>query len=349
MRVVSLLAIAGCMAVFTACSNDDDPIPVIPPSEGDSFQLNGGAGGSGAVNSVYVDFSAPKQDSAKRAGWDLGFVTGSNFRVIINNTTAALARMVDKTDLNAVTEADTVGIVLTLNQAEPSPAEFEMLDDIGGDLTKTVIAEVSATEANNKVYILNRGTGGSIAARDWMKIRVLRKGDGYTVQYAPIAATDFQTLDVPKDSKYHFSFASLDGSLVKAEPEKTNWDIVWTYSIFETNFGVDVPYGFSDLVGLNYLAGVQAAEVLTSDVTYENYTEANIATTTFSADRWAIGSKWRVTGGPGGGAAGVKTDRFYVVKDANGNYYKLKFISFTSTDGGTRGKPEISFELVKAS
>ena len=46
--------------------------------------------------------------------------------------------------------------------------------------------------------------------------------------------------------------------MVPVEPEKTKWDIVWSYSVFETNFGDgQVPYNFSDLIAVNYLAGVQ--------------------------------------------------------------------------------------------
>ncbi|MFN3381839.1 MAG: HmuY family protein [Runella zeae] len=43
----------------------------------------------------------------------------------------------------------------------------------------------------------------------------------------------------------------------------------------------------------------------------------------------------------------MKTDRFYIIKDPNGNYYKLKFISFHPSEGGTRGRPIIDYKLVK--
>lgn len=350
MRSLTGWAFAALMAL-ASCSNDDDTvIPVIPPSEGDSMELNGGTGGSAAVNSVYIDLSTAKQDSVKRASWDLGFSTGSSYRVVLNNTTTALARPLTKNDLNAVTAEDTAGMVLALNQFAPSAAEFDMLDDIDGDLTKTRIAEVSATDASNVVYILNRGTGGGTAARYWLKIRVLRSGNGYTVQYAPIAATSFQTVQVTKNDAYNFNYISFDGGVAATvEPEKTAWDITWTYSVFKTNFGTDVPYNFADLVGINYLAGVQVAEVLTSAVTYDAFTEANIAALSFSGSRWVIGDKWRTTGGQSGTAtAGVKTDRFYVIKDVQGNYYKFKFDSFIAADGGTRGKPEVTFALVKS-
>jgi len=175
---------------------------------------------------------------------------------------------------------------------------------------------------------------------------VLRNGStGYTIQFAGITETTFKTITVAKDDSYHFKFVSLDnnGSAVTVQPAKALWDLQWGYSVFKTNFGVDVPYNFSDLVSLNHLSGVQSAEVLTSTVTYAAYAEANIATTTFSSNRWAIGSSWRATTG----TIGVKTDRFYVIKDAAGNVYKLKFNSFTSNDGGERGKPVIEYKLVK--
>jgi hypothetical protein len=36
-----------------------------------------------------------------------------------------------------------------------------------------------------------------------------------------------------------------------------------------------------------------------------------------------------------------------MVKDATGNVYKLKFLNFTSADGGERGYPNIEYKLVK--
>ncbi|MGB4775058.1 MAG: HmuY family protein, partial [Daejeonella sp.] len=122
-----------------------------------------------------------------------------------------------------------------------------------------------------------------------------------------------------------------------------------TYSMYYTSNGATViPYGFSDLVFTNYLGGAQIAEVLINDaLTYDNFSESNIAQVTFSTERAAIGSKWRATSGPNGALPGVKTDRFYVIKDAAGNIYKLKFTSFILQDGGERGKPTLTYALVK--
>ena len=314
-------------------------------SEGTSLKLNGGTGGSSAINSVFVDFSNNNQVSVARASWDLGFYAGSNFVVKLNHTTAATAIVTTKSDITQVNSADTVGKNLTLGF---DPSHFALVDDITGDITKTVIAQVSATDADNKVYIINRGTGGATTKKDLIKVRILRTtdGSGYTLQYATLTETTFKSVTITKDASYNFNYVSFEtGTPVSVEPAKERWDIEWTGALYKTNLSatVEIPYYFSDQVFINHLAGVQAAEVLTSTVSYENFAESNLSAITFSSNRSTIGANWRATTG----TVGVKTDRFYLVKDAAGNVYKLKFLNFTSADGGERGYPNIEYKLVK--
>lgn len=316
-------------------------------SEGTGIQLNGIAGseaGSSAANSVFLDLSANTQTPALRSSWDLGFFNGADFRVTINGTNGASALVINKTDINAVSDKDFKTDSLAIGQGA---GKLSLVDDAAGDITKTVIAAVSATDADNKVYILNR-KGGSmdvLPVADLYKIRILRKGTGYTLQYAKVNETTFKTLDITKDAAYNFEFVSLEkGATVDVEPAKDRWDLKWGYSMYFTNFGAGlIPYGFSDLVFTNNLGGVEAAEVLTTTATYDAFAESNLTGITFSKAADVIGSKWRVTQG----TIGVKTDRFYLIKDPAGNIYKLKFISFHANDGGERGKPKLEYKLVK--
>jgi hypothetical protein len=337
----STLFVAAVIAIgFTSCDKDDDVV-VIPPSDGQAQTLSGGAGGANAANSVYIDFSTNKQDSVKRNAWDLGFQSGTDFRVIINNTNAATAKSINKTDFAAVTIADTTGFndALALGQGA---GNFDIIDDVDGDLSKTVIKAVSATEADNKIYILRPSNGMVSAARDWYKIRITRNGSNYKLQYAKLSETSIKTIDVVKDDTYNFKYVSLESNgTVAVEPAKANWDIVWTLTTYKAS--ATIPYTYSDYVYINNVGGAQAAEVLTTTSTYDAYAEANIATTTFSSSKVVIGGNWRNTTG----TIGVKTDRFYVVKDPAGNVYKLRFISFHASDGGVRGYPKIEYKLVK--
>lgn len=346
LRFQKLSAILCLAALFTACKKDKDPVIVIPPSTGSQLQLDGGTGGASAVNSVFVDFSADKSTSVARDSWTLGFYSGSQFRVKINNTLAATAVAVNKTDINTVSAADINAD--TLGKTPGSTGMLPVIDNpLTGDISGTVIAEISATEASNKVYVINP-VGATHAtpmdATKLMKIRVLRKSNGYTLQYAKLSETTYKTLEITKDDDFNFKYVSLTtGTAVTVEPAKNNWDIQWTWSMYYIPGATPTPYTFSDLVFTNKLGGVTAAEVLTSTVSYDAYAAANIATTTFSSNYDVIGSNWRATTG----TIGVKTDRFYVVKDASGNVYKLKFLNFHASDGGERGKPRIEYKLVK--
>lgn len=354
-----LFLLMGISFAFTACERDDNPIPEIPPSDGTELTLNGGEGGSSAENSVFVDLSADKQTSVKRVSWNLGFFNGSPFRVVLNNTAGASAIPVDATDLNAVSESDINLDELAI--ALGSPNAFDNIDDITGDLSKTLIPEISTTEANNKVFIINPvggGHGDVISADKLYKIRVLRAEDGYTLQYAKLNDNDFSSLNVKKDDAYNFSYVSFTNGLVEIEPLKAEWDFQWTWSLYAGTLpsGDSFPYGYSDLIFINHHAGVSAAEIVFEDAeggstgapTYEDFGETDLSEVNFDNNRGVIASNWRATTGE---SAGAKYDRFYLIKDAAGNVYKLRFISMGAgnppTDGGTRGYPELEYKLVK--
>lgn len=346
----SIIAIAFVAVSFTACKKDsDEPIVVVPPSDGSTLTLNGLIGaelGSAAGNSVYVDFSADKQTSVERDSWDLGFYSGADFKVILNSTNGASALVINKTDLNAVTIADFDPNALKVGQGQ---GNFTIVDDgrEANILNKTAIAAISATDAENKVYIINRkGGSATVLANDELyKIRVIRKGSGYTLQYAKVTETTFKTLDIVKNTDANFQSVSLvKGTAVNAEPAKASWDIVWGYSMYYTGI---YPYAFSDMVFTNNLAGVTAASVATSTKSYAAFSESDLISVTFSAARDVIGSKWRTSPNQQGVGGSVSPDFFYLIKDGSGNVYKLKFVSYISNDGGTRGKPVIEYKLVK--
>lgn len=346
-KLNSMIALALFAITFTACKKEaDEPIFVAPPSDGSSLTLNGIAAnedGAAAANSVYVDFSADKQISVLRDSWDLGFFSGNDFKVILNSTNGASALLVNKTDLNTVTTADFDPNALKVGQGG---GNFAIIDD-GREtsiLNKTAIATVSANDADNKVYIINRkgGTNSVLAISELYKIRVLRKGSGYVLQFAKVTETTFKTLDISKNAETNFQFASLlTGASVVAEPAKGAWDMVWTYSMYFTG---TLPYGFSDLVFTNNLGGVTAAAVSTTNKSYTSFSESDLTGIDFLNSKNVIAASWRNTTGA---AVGVVPSIFYVIKDGAGNVYKLKFVSFHPNDGGTRGKPVIEYKLIK--
>ncbi|MBK6936399.1 MAG: HmuY family protein [Chitinophagaceae bacterium] len=309
--------------------------------------INGG--GVLYPNKAFIDLSASRVTAVNRTSWDLGFYTGSDdFRVILNSSSAMMAKQINKNDLNAVTAADTVGLTneVAFSLFTPTTISLPYIDYPNGDLTRTAITQISATAADNKVYIVNRGLGvGSPApARGWKKVRIIRNSSGgYTLQYADIAATSFTSVDIPKDDAYFFKYVSFDNGSVSAEPEKKKWDLAWTYFSNVTNFGADeVPYLFQDIILLN--RNVRSAKVMTSAIPFVTFDSIHIAAQTFSSAQTAIAADWRSGGGPTTSPA-VRTDRYYIIKDGSNNYYKLRFTALTQN--GERGYPAYEAILIK--
>jgi hypothetical protein len=330
--------------IAVSCKKETVDEPTGPPaaSEGE-IAVDGG--GEHYGKKVFIDLSENTQTAVDRTTWDLGFYTGDEFRVILNSSTAMMARALDKNDMNAVTAADSVGFYEEMSFNAFSTDALPFIDYPDGDLSKTAIAAVSSDAALNKVYIVNRGTGvGSPApARGWKKIRVLQNGNGYTLQYADIDATAFSELQISKSDDHFFNYVSFDNGQVQVDPAKDKWDLAWTFFSNVTSFGGgEIPYAFQDFILTN--RNVQAAMVPDSVINYDGFAEADISGLEFSGLQNSIGADWRGGGGPNT-APSIKTDRYYVIKDAAGNYYKVRFTSLTRD--GERGYPSLEFTLVK--
>lgn len=311
--------------------------------------ITGDGGGATYGNKIFFDLSANSQLPVQRTRWDLGFYTGEdNWRVMLNSSSAMMAKQINKNNLTEVTAADTAGFSteVIFNQSAPTTSSLSYIDYPNGDLSRTAITAIGAVADENKVYIINRGTGiGSPApARGWKKIRIIRNtAGGYTLQHSDISSTTFTSVDIAKDNTHFFKYISFENGIVSVEPPKTKWDIAWCYFSNVTNFGSgEVPYLFQDIVLQN--RNTQVAKILTSAKAYADFSEADLASLTFTTNQNAIGADWRSGGGPGTAPA-VRTDRYYIIKDSDNNYYKLRFTAMTQN--GERGFPAFEFALVK--
>ena len=129
----------------------------------------------------------------------------------------------------------------------------------------------------------------------------------------------------------------------------TDWDLMWSSAMATTTMpnGKKILGPANDVVTSNRYDGVEAAEVKVDEVcSFEDFTRTQIDQVKFVKDADLMGTDWRVGGGPGS-SPGPKTDRFYVFKDKQGNYFKLRFIHYHEADGGVRGIPELEAAYLK--
>ncbi|WP_097132967.1 HmuY family protein [Pedobacter xixiisoli] len=203
-KLNSMMAIALFALTFTACKKDDkEPEIVVPVSDGSTLTLEGKTTESNYANVVYADLSADKTTKSDRKSWNVAFASDSKFRVVLNPSYQTTAVATSKTDIATVTVADP-GTTTNLNHDILDPATISLVDAWDGDITKTAFAEVSATDSENKVYLLSYE--GNKEKEKWFKIKVTRSGNGYKVQYARLNETTIKTLDVPKSACLQFDF-----------------------------------------------------------------------------------------------------------------------------------------------
>ncbi|TDO77523.1 heme-binding HmuY-like protein [Flavobacterium chryseum] len=358
----TFLFLSFALLTLGSCSSDDDNT-VTPEGPSIGATLQPSVGGPNEPNQVYLDLSTQESKSVNRVAWDFGFSSGTDFRVVINGSVKMAVKKLETSDITLPQEIDanvTVGAGTTLASNGYVDNPTGVLAGAGSGIG-TAIAEISATDAENKVYLVNMGAlvgtevpkKGSVIvdgeSRGWKKVRILRSGTGYKIQYADLTSATFTEKTISKDTAFNFSFFSLaSGNTVSVEPEKAKWDLNFTVFTNYLNMGNgEVTYGYSDFITTNAKGGAQVYQVLVSTIAYADFTKAKVVEDSFKAsvnDQRIIGASWR-NGGSDTTLPSIRTDRFYVVKDAEGNYYKVKLLTMLN-EAGERGNVTLEYAIL---
>ncbi|CDF81089.1 heme-binding protein HmuY-like protein [Formosa agariphila KMM 3901] len=360
MKINKILTLFTCLSILglSSCSSNDDNSTDLIEIVIDGATVTPNLGGANEPNQVYVDLSTNTTTEIARDSWDLGFSSGTEFRVVLNGSIYMATAALSATDIDAVTEDNTEVLTLQEQVAVGTYAaeNIAFVDAPNGDLSGTAIAEV--TEDNNNVYLLNLGFGlsnesaatGSVAvtgeSRGWKKIKITKSGNDYVLQYADLNATTHQEITISKNSDYNFTFFSFNTeTVVDVEPKKSEWDL--NFTVFTNEIQGYGSYGYTDFVANNLKADAKAYLINNEEatLTYDTFTLDDVNSTLFENDQRNIGSSWRNGGGPSS-LPSLKDSVFYIVQDANGNYYKLKFLALTN-ESGVRGYPEFVYSLLQ--
>ncbi len=348
--------------------------------------INLETGGSTQPNQCYIDLSTFSQKPVRRDTWELAFYSGIENRVFLNAAlTVSAAELAESTDIDKVTSTTEFATPLVLGPSsepvtvttvaelmEGSPVSYSQYgnfcDSQDGGLEGTAFSEISATDSDNKVYLVSLGKEipteeakkGSINTtgdhRGFYKVRVLMDADSYLVQYADIDATTHKQVRIAKNHLYNHVFLSLtSGQEVDVEPAKENWDINMsgvfsyhgsygdqTYGLTYSDYGIHNTLG---KVGMYMLTNDHEKDSETvkgkTDITYEQFKRSNVAENDLDLDnRSIITSGWRSI------KLGQYDHIYFIVKDSAGNYYKLKFTRLFS-ENGERGYSQFKYELLE--
>ncbi len=268
--------------------------------------------------------------------WDLGFECGTHgWRVRVNSGNGLLICRTDHTDI----EED---IFLTGN-------ETWMYDAASGNGDSTAIGAWGDTAvfpviSVNTVYLAGRKaeSGYSVAAR----IQMIRAGSSsYTFNYALTGKnTVYEASAVKNDSVYYVYYNLEEEAQKNLEPEKTRYDLIFMpyYDLAYYN-GIHLPY----LVGGVLLNRNGVTAGLEKEIAFNDFTLSDTAGLSFSDEQDAIGYNWKdVSVDIAGGSATyyIKPGLVYIIRSAEGDCYKLRFLSFTLN--GIDGFPQFEYKYL---
>ena len=326
--------------------------------------LTPAVGGPTVPKQVYVDLSSGQQTTTSRDAWELAFYSGDAFSVSINGSLKMAVKKTQNFDITQVVTADNLVAVGEGGGSGIIAGNPDYVDYPTGNVTMTAIKNISAVDSENAVYLVNLGhkiatevpNTGSInpygELRGWKKIRILRAGNGYKLQYANIDSAIFSEVVISKNSDFNYTFFSLlSNTVVAVEPQKANWDLTFTPFTNLINFGSGlISYAYQDFVLTNAKTGTRVYQVLNSEgIAYSDFNLSNVLTSNLETenakDQRIIGASWRNGGGPSS-LPSARDDRFYILKDSAGNLYKLRFLTLTNT-AGERGHSSFEYSLLQ--
>lgn len=321
--------------------------------------LSPAIGGPSQPFQVYVDLGGKATYPIKRDSWDLAFYSGKEDVVKINGAVYMAAGKLAFNDIDKVNEGHVSEMKKQVQIGTFDAANTAYIDHTSGSLDFTAINKVSDNDVENNVYLLNLGflpgTGnvapGSVNItgdeRGWMKIRILKRNDGYLLQYANLSDLTHKEVVISKKEAFNFQFFSLkDLKVVNVEPSKKKWDLNFTVftNTVDQNGTPKGSYGFSDFIVINRYAGVKAYKV---DIPkgdkkfYKQFAKQDIVESNLSSDLTTIGGSWRDVAN----AKVLNRDVFYIIRDSKGNFYKMRMLGFMN-EKGERGYPKFEYSLL---
>ncbi len=327
---------------LSSCFKKEEPI-VLPNGDSElaSFYL-----GPGYEKDVFFDLSTNTYQERKRADWDIRFEASKDgYGVYINTAKNMVVRRIGLKHLNEPAAVDTNDFK---NYAE-------LLEPPEGIASKSAMGdwqsynEIIRNDTGYGIYVLELRYNTGYAR--FKRIQILDvDDDSYSVVITDLVDKNGDTIisgqkrKIPKDPNQNFTYYSLADTgriLENTEPDKHTWDFVftrykqWMYGGF-----------YGPITGV--LSNSNKVEVARDSAmnSFDAIDKNSINKYNFITNMNGIGYDWKTWTSPGGGGGTyiIAPKLTFIIKDTDGNYYKLRFLDYYS-NLGVVGNPK--FEFIK--
>ncbi len=264
-------------------------------------------------------------------GWDLAFDNRNGSNLILMNTGKDVKAWVSNdTTFNAITS--------------PNGIAFDW-DRSGAEYDSLIIKDrwLSSGQCNNKIILLDLSNLEPADIR-YKKIQVTSvNAMHYTLRLANINGSDEQMVTITKQAGDNFTYFSFNPQPQQkaCEPASQSWQLMFTrYKTWVSALGTTIPYNVTG-VWLNP-EGVSCTKLV--DIPFELITYESVKNLPLQNNRDAVGYEWKgfdfdFTNGN----YKIFSNWTYIIKDANGTYFKMRFLDFYDANHH-KGFPKIEYQ-----
>ncbi len=322
-----------CASALFACFPEDEAVPPYISPEG--VVNNQVSLGKYYTRVAYYSLKTNQFIStAEYNSWDIAFNSDANrYEIIVNSHKGMRVGHTSKTyeDVASIQDVD-----------------FWSYDKSGDSYSENTAIGTwwkDAGETLDSAYILDLGkdaiTGNSLGQR---KIKIANFENGkYHLTVANLNGSQERTIEIGKNSQYnlvHYSFTTNEQVMI--EPVKTEWDLLFgQYMTVLYDGGNPLDYSVNGVL-INAKNGVQVA--IDKEKSLEDIKVSDLPSYTFSDAQDIIGHTWKYLGSINGPIVYTIQPWVFIIKNVDGEYYKLRFTSFTD-EIGEKGNP--AFEVGK--
>lgn len=349
-----LLIVALIITTFSACRKEEKLYKLQSYPVGLQSQLLNTNGSFAYSNQIYFSFATQKFYS-NEPQWDLAFSTNAaDPKVIFNGAhnfnIADGIQKISGIDMNTTVELNKI------NKLKFDDPNGYIVDNAVGYWYDTISKTDSLLVPEKAIYVLKLDKDSfDTDVKKYIKFKIKqfnKKNNTYKIEWGRLNQTSgFNYTTITCDLSRNFMYLNFNAqggfSMVNNEiVSNTDWDIVFKRyrQIIPDPFGTGMgPYIVNSAVLLNpkNTSAVELTSKPKWDEVNLNYAKQQTLTNKLNC----IGYDYKTYDATAGRYT-VDPNRIWILKDQNGNYFKLKFISYYNSSGQA-GYPMLAWELLK--
>lgn len=326
------------LIAFTACEKEDEPVVLPEPGP---VQRATVVMGTRYEDQVYFRLRSGKTWTAPYNNYDLAFETSpTGLSIYLNSGKFMFACNTGTSDF---LNADSTGKIW-INDADNA-----LPDSLA--LSNWWTAAFADPLGLSDVYVIDRGRTEHSGTDRYRKFQVIKANDAYyEVRFSLVNNTNVTVLNIPKNRDYSLVYLSFsnNGKVVQEQaPVSREWDFVFTkYTHQYFDQPVTSPFRYYPVTGalINRWGGTEGIRMKKDSVpdylSFDAFAWESTQGRQFLPNADIIGYEWKAYNFNSAMFTMVP-DLYYVIRDRDGFYYKIRFIDFYDQSGN---KGTVTFE-----